>query len=179
MRRKFQQLERVLLYWRINQLSEMDLRNWLRGYSKLVILGIGNSMRGDDALGLEIVEQLKGKVPQNVVLFAGETTPERFSAKIARLKSTHVLLIDAAHFDAEPGETRLVPPSEIDGVALSTHTAPLYILAEVIEKRARAKVMLLGVQPKRVHFGEQMTPEAHKAAKKVAKIIVEILNKGK
>ncbi len=132
-------------------------------------------MRGDDALGLQVIKQLQGKVSSRVTLLSGETTPERFSAKIGRLKATHVLLVDAAHFDAEPGQTRLVPSSEIEGVTLSTHTAPLYILAEVVEKRVGAKVMLLGVQPKTVHFGEEMTSEACMAADKVAKMIVKVL----
>ena len=35
-----------------------DLKEFLDGYSKLVILGIGNDIRGDDGLGPYIINRL-------------------------------------------------------------------------------------------------------------------------
>ncbi|MEM2994692.1 MAG: hydrogenase maturation peptidase HycI [Candidatus Bathyarchaeia archaeon] len=154
---------------------ENTLKKWLKGYRKLAILGVGNPMRGDDALGIEILKLLKNKVPKNVKLMNCETMPENFTGKIRRFKPSHVLLIDAAHFGAKTGEAKLFMPKEISGLVLSTHAMPISLLAETIQKSVGASVMLLGIQPKTVNFGEKLSPETQKAIEETAKIIVEIL----
>jgi hydrogenase 3 maturation protease len=153
-----------------------QLAAWLKDCSKIAILGIGNPLRGDDAVGMEIVKLLKGKVPMNVELLECETVPENFTRQIREFNPTHVLMIDAAQFEAEPGEARLVPPEKILGMTLSTHAIPLSMLAEVIKDSINAKVMILGVQPQKIEFGEGLTPELQKASKRIAGILAEALN---
>ena len=150
---------------------EKELKKWLTNCRRLVVLGIGNPLRGDDALGLEILRRLEGKVPSKVTLIECQTTPENFTGKIKRLKPTHVLMIDAAGFEAKPGKAKLIPPEDIAGVALSTHAMPLFMLAEILQKSIGAKVVLLGVQPKLVSFGEQLTPEIEKASEEISKVL--------
>ena len=154
---------------------EHKLKNWLGDCRKLVVLGIGNPLRGDDALGLDILKILKGKVSTSVGLIECQTTPENFTGKIKRLKPSHVLMIDAACFGANPGRARLVPPEKIAGVAVSTHAMPLHMLAEILEKSVGAKVVLLAVQPKIVDFGEGLTPELEGALKKIGEQLLGVL----
>ncbi|MEM2971217.1 MAG: hydrogenase maturation peptidase HycI [Candidatus Bathyarchaeia archaeon] len=151
------------------------LKKWLMKHRKLVILGIGNPMKGDDALGIEILKLLKNKMPKNVKLIECQITPENFTGKIRRFKPSHVLIIDATQFGAKVGEAKLFLPNRISCSALSTHTMPLSLLAEIIQKSIGARVMLLGIQPKNVNFGEKISPEIQKAIKETAKIIVEVL----
>jgi hydrogenase 3 maturation protease len=153
----------------------MELRKWLLKCSKLAVLGVGNPLRGDDSLGLEILRQLKGRVPHNVRLIESQTMPENFTGKVERFKPSHVLLIDTASFDAKPGAVRLIPPEGIEGVAIWTHALPLSIFAEIVQKSIKAKVLLLGVQPKTVNYREGLSPEVEKASKKIAETIAEVL----
>ena len=44
---------------------EKELKNWFLDAKKVVIAGIGNSIRLDDYVGLNIVEKLKGKLARN------------------------------------------------------------------------------------------------------------------
>jgi hydrogenase 3 maturation protease len=156
---------------------EKALKKWLKGYHKLAILGIGNPMKGDDALGIEILKLLKNNVPKNVKLIECQTMPENSTGKIRRFKPSHVLMIDAADFMAKAGKAKLFQPSAISGLALSTHAMPLYMLAETIQNSIGASVMLLGIQPKNVDFGEKPSPEIQKAVKEIAKKIVTALKK--
>lgn len=55
-----------------------QLTDWLKDYNKLVILGIGNPMRGNNAVGVEIVKLLEGKVLENVKLLECPPVPENF-----------------------------------------------------------------------------------------------------
>ncbi len=152
-----------------------ELRVWLGGCDKVAVLGIGNPLRRDDAVGLEIVKLLKGRVPRKVRLLECETVPENFTREIREFSPTHVLMIDAAQLGAEPGEARLVPPERILGMVLSTHAIPLSLLTEVIKQSIDAEVMILGVQPKEIEFGEGLTPELRRASKRIVSILVRIL----
>lgn len=152
-----------------------ELRKWLQECSKLAVLGIGNPLRGDDAVGLEILRFLNGKVPYNVRLIEAYTMPENFTGEVERFKPSHVLLIDAASFRSKPGAVRLIPPEDIEGVVVSTHALPLSIFAEVVQLSVKAKVLLLGVRPKTVRFVEGLSPEVEKAAKYIAEALAVIL----
>lgn len=156
-------------------LWEIELKQWLQKCNKLVVLGIGNSLRGDDALGLEILKLLRGKVPRSVKLIESGTMPENFTDEVKLLKPSHVLLIDATSSNAEPGVVRLVRPEDIDGLVVSAHALPLSMFAEVVQKSVEAKVLLLGVQPKIVEFAEGLTPEVEKAVEKVAEKLARLL----
>jgi len=148
---------------------------WLRDYERLAVLGIGNPLRGDDAIGVEILKRLKGNVPKNVKLLECEMVPENFLSKIELFEPTHVLMVDAAQLGIEPGEARLIPPEKIAGTALSTHAMPLSILAGIIQEDSKVKVMLLGVQPEKTEFGEGLSPKLQKASKEIARIIIEVV----
>jgi len=65
------------------------------------VLGIGNPLRGDDAVGLRIIQNLMGKVPDDVLLLECEMVPENYLSKIEQFKPTHVLMVDAAQLNEE------------------------------------------------------------------------------
>ena len=81
---------------------EKDLKNWLVNAKKIVIVGIGNPIRKDDYVGLKIVENLKGKLSEKVLLLEAETVPENYLLDIEEFSPTHVILIDAAFLGLMP-----------------------------------------------------------------------------
>ena len=139
------------------------------------MLGIGNPLRGDDAVGLRVIHNLQGKVPENVLLLECEMVPENYLSKIEQFKPTHVLMVDAAQLNKEAGASRLIPVEEIAGTALSTHTLPLSFLAEIIKQNVGAKVMLLGIQPGIIEFREGLSLKLQEASNKIADLIVTVL----
>ncbi len=152
-----------------------QIASWLKDYRRLAVLGIGNPLRGDDAVGIEILKALRRKVPENVKLFECEMVPENFLSELEMFKPSHVLMIDAAYFEAESGEARLIPPEKIPGTALSTHAMPLSLFAEILRGNLKAKVVLLGIQPEKVEFGEDLTPRLRKVSKEIAGIVRKAL----
>ena len=151
------------------------LLSWLRNANRVMILGIGNPMRGDDAIGVEVIKMLRGRVPSCVKLLECQTVPENFIGDIIRFKPSHVLMIDAGQFGAGPGETRLFPPERISGIAISTHNMPLRILSRILEETVSANVLLLAIQPKNTSFDEAMSLEVLETAKAVADMLSEVL----
>ena len=69
--------------------------------SKVLILGIGNPLKADDAAGPLVCEKISGRVKADVI-DAG-TVPENYIGSIIKKAPENILIIDAIDFDAKPG----------------------------------------------------------------------------
>ena len=156
---------------------EAYLAKFFEERGKAVIIGVGNPLRGDDGVGMKILEYLEDMDLPDVMLLNTETVPEAFTGKVSEYEPTHVLLVDAANFRGEPGDAKLISSAQIGGTAVSTHSLPLTIFITYIEKTLDVKVKLLGIQPKRIEFYTEMTPELEEASKKISEILIKILEK--
>ena len=152
-----------------------DLVAFLGGANgrRIVLLGIGSSIRSDDAVGLAVVDNLRGRKMDGVLLLNTDTRPENFTGIIRQFDPTHVIMIDAAHLNAPIGSARIIPKERIGGEPISTHHLPLTELANFIEGTMRADVTLIGIQPSSMSYGTEMTAKLKEAAKKVSDIIFE------
>ena len=159
----------------------MSLEQGLREYfgvkpRRVVIVGVGNPIRGDDAVGPKIIELLEEKPVEDVLALNTESVPEAFTGKVEEFKPTHVLMVDAANFRGAPGETKLITAEHIGGQAISTHSLPLTIFISYIEKSLGVEVLLLGIQPMSIGLGEPMTEPLEAAAVSVANTLYQILS---
>ena len=157
----------------------MSLEQGLRDYfgvdeKRVVLVGVGNPIRGDDAVGPRIIELLESK--PNVLLLNTESVPEAFTGKVEQFTPTHVLMIDAANFRGAAGETKLISGEQIGGHAISTHSLPLNIFISYIERSLGIKVILLGIQPRSIGLGEPMTEPLEAAAKSIANTLYQVLS---
>lgn len=137
---------------------KLDLSSLLEGAARVAIVGIGSDMRGDDAVGIEVVRRLRRRLSSpNVLLIEAGVAPENFTAEIKKFEPSHVILIDAADFGSEPGAAILSEPEAIAGRPISTHTMPLSLLASYLRAQTAAKVVLLGIQPSSTGMGARMS----------------------
>lgn len=154
-----------------------ELSEFFKERGKLVIIGVGNPLRGDDGAGIHVLNHLKLMDIPDVLLLNAETVPEAFTSKITGYNPTHVLIVDSANFHGEPGEAKLINSEQIGGSSISTHSLPLTLFINYIEKTIDAKVRLLGIQPKQIEFNTKLSPELEKTIKEIIHIIGEVLNK--
>jgi len=162
---------RKTLKWQIDD----KLRSWLSDARRVVIAGVGNPLRKDDFVGVKIVRNLQEKVPQSVYLIECETVPESFIGPITEFKPTHILIIDAASLNLEPGSPELIDPNQLVGQpAISTHALPLQVFCEYVARTTGARVALLTIQPKDTGFGEGLTAEAEKTAEYLTNLLSKI-----
>jgi len=153
-----------------------DLAKWLSNFRRAVIVGIGNPLRHDDGVGIEVVKELKGKaLGDTILLIESESVPEDFVEPIVEFKPSHILIIDAALLGVEPGFAKLTSSSEISGIAISTHALPVQIFCSYLKKVTGAEVGLLLIQPENVDFGEGLSPELRRAVDKVVDVLLRIL----
>jgi len=155
---------------------EQTLCKWLSGARRVVIVGIGSQLQGDDAAGARVVEQLHGRTPGSVLPLVCWTVPESYAEPIRSFRPTHVLLIDAAELGEMPGVFRLVSAEDVLGLALSTHSMPLSLLAEYLRKTTGAKIALLALQPKQTEFGARLSQELDRVTHDLADVLLRVVS---
>ena len=106
---------------------------------------------------------------------AAGPAPENCTAEIRGRKPSHVIIVDAADMNAPVGTTRLIDPAQVTGAAFATHGLPLGVLAGYLASEIGCAVMLVGIQPGSLEFGESLTPEVAKAADELVDILRECL----
>jgi hydrogenase maturation protease len=157
-----------------------DLREQLQQLlqGRVCLMGLGNVLYGDDGFGVRLAEALKseGRDPkaedrsedmdgsysdfglQSHVIIVG-TSPERFISRVADEGFDHLIFLDAAEFGATPGSVVLLNSDEMAArfPQVSTHKLSLGLLAKQVEANGKTKAWLLGVQPKSLKPGEELT----------------------
>ncbi len=155
---------------------EKELRKWLKGAERVVIVGIGNPIRMDDFVGVKIVQNLRGRVSDKVMLIEAETVPENYMHEIIDFQPTHIILIDAAIQGLKPGETRLAKTNELKSFpVLSTHMLPLRLFCEHLSETVETEICFLLIEPKATGFGEGMTSEIDNLAQRATKNLIAVL----
>jgi len=133
------------------------LADRLRGRGRVVLVGIGNPLLGDDAAGCLVARGVKGTPGIDVV--ESDDVPERDVLRIADANPDVVLLADAVDLGAPPGSVALLEPDALAGYAPTTHRVPLSLIATLIRRAAAADVLVLAIQPGRLTPGAGVSPE--------------------
>jgi len=132
----------------------MELKNLLHG--NVVILGVGNELRGDDGVGVYIAKKLKGRKAIN----AG-VAPENFVGKIKKMKPERIVIFDALDFGGKPGEIKIIDARKTEGLRVSTHSLPLSFFCGLF---GRTEIYIVGIQPRNREFGGRIDLEVKRTA---------------
>lgn len=120
------------------------------------MVGVGNPLRGDDAVGPALVERLYGKIEADL-LDVGEV-PESYLSRITDLQPDTVLILDAVDVGAKPGSLAIIETSDLGNLNLSTHKMGLDLFMRYLQQLTGADVFMLGIQPQTTHLGEPLSP---------------------
>ncbi|MBI4982333.1 MAG: hydrogenase maturation protease [Candidatus Omnitrophica bacterium] len=139
-----------------NLLSLNHLALSLKG--KVLIIGIGNPLKNDDAAGSILASRLKEKLP--CIVYDVGASPENYLGKIIKDKPETIVIIDAVDFGAKPGEYAVFEASGIKTTNLfSTHNASIGLTINYLFNNLKVNIMLLAIQPKDIGLGEKLSPE--------------------
>jgi hydrogenase 3 maturation protease len=153
----------------------MSLREELarRLSGRVVVVGVGNPLRGDDAAGCLVARRLQGTPGVRVV--EAEEVPESFVGDIAAAMPDVVALVDAVDLGAEPGAVAMLEREQVATYAPTTHRMPLSLVMEVVQRRTGADVFLIAVQPLTLAFGAKVSPEVSETVEVLAAVLSELL----
>jgi hydrogenase maturation protease len=147
------------------------------------VLGCGNTLVGDDGVGIRVIEHLmEMKLPENVeIIDAGVGG----MAILSWIEDTDkVVIIDAVQTGNEPPGTvyeftdKEMPPSDM--FMLSLHDLNLVDTLNIgrLVQKMPDEIVIIGVEVKRVaEFTRELTPEVEAAMPEIIDLVLKEINK--
>ncbi len=151
------------------------LKNKFKDAKRIAVLGIGSSLRSDDAAGLLVAEELKKIRNSKLKVFFGSTAPENLTGEIIKYGPSHIIIIDSVDMDQKPGSILLADPQEVDGISFYSHMLPIKMTIDYLLESIKCEIIIIGIQPKSLEFGETVSGEVKKSAEQIADAIRKIL----
>jgi hydrogenase 3 maturation protease len=153
----------------------MDLQKQLATgiQGNVVVMGIGNPCRGDDAAGSLVAQQI-GAVPGVRVIDAQEV-PENYLRQVVGEGPDTVVLIDSVDLDSAPGSVAVLDKDQVAGYWPSTHRMPLSLLMDYLERETHARVCLIAIQPRQTAFLQPVSGEVHASVAGIAEVLKGVL----
>ncbi|MCF7876494.1 hydrogenase maturation protease [Candidatus Bipolaricaulota bacterium] len=128
---------------------------------KLGVLGIGNTLKGDDGIGVVLVNELKkGEFPGEVEFHEVGTSGMNILHYLEGLDKA--VIVDALRSGGDPGDSIFFRPEEVDSdiSVRSTHDANLLEAIELSETLGERpeKIIIMGVIPDDMSIRDGLSP---------------------
>ncbi|MHC4640970.1 MAG: hydrogenase 3 maturation endopeptidase HyCI [Planctomycetota bacterium] len=140
--------------------------------STTVIVGIGNTLKGDDGAGPLVCEQLGGKICAELI-DAG-TVPENYIQTIIRKAPQNLLVLDAIDFGASAGTINIFKPEQLNSLAFSTHTLSPRLFVDMVCQDIQVDVYFVGIQPAQMQLGQPQSEQVNEAIQWLVGALTEI-----
>ncbi|MGC8976380.1 MAG: hydrogenase maturation protease [Candidatus Ratteibacteria bacterium] len=145
----------------------------IKNGEKTVIIGIGNRLRTDDGAGSIIVEKLKEKIKkENIIFIDAEIKIENYIGIIKKISPSFILIIDTIDFGSFPGDFKIFKIEDLKDTTISTHNLSIPLLKKLINDK---EILLFGIQPKNLNFGEGLSLEVKNSIEKIIKYFEDSL----
>jgi hydrogenase maturation protease len=150
---------------------------------RTVILGIGNTLLGDEGIGVHLLHALESHGgPSDADYLDGGTLSFTLLAPISDANA--LLVMDATELDAPPGTVRLFEGVDMDRFLGSRRKASVHevglidlmamarLLGSIPERRA-----LIGIQPEYLDWAEAPTPAVAAAIPQACDLALAVLDR--
>jgi hydrogenase maturation protease len=149
---------------------------------RVLVLGVGNTLLGDEAAGVRVVEALASRRPwpDGVEFVDGGTLSFTLAGTVAAHDA--LLVIDAAELGAAPGTVQLFQDDRMDAFLggnrrQSVHEVSLLDVLAItrVEGLLPARRALIAIQPERIEWSESLSPAVAGAQERVCAIAWELI----
>ncbi len=132
---------------------------------KILFVGIGNLLKMDDGVGVYISSNIRSN--DLVSALTVEVSLENYIGKINSLNPDVLILIDCVEMNSPAGTSKLLDISQVKDITFNTHNISLKRFSDFF----KMPVFLLGIQPEKVKFGENMSYIVKEEADKIINVI--------
>jgi hydrogenase maturation protease len=156
---------------------EGPVRSWLlsSGDRTVHLVGVGNPIKRDDGVGLEVVSKLRkvlgARPTPGLIIHASSLNPERIMSRVAS-KGDHLILFDAVDANKEPGSIVCASLDDTKFGFFATHNIPLKLIPGVAGGLSRMHVV--GIQPESLDVGEGLSDTVRMARDRLVATITDI-----
>lgn len=147
-------------------------------YKKITVLGLGNILMQDEGVGIHVINELeKQDLPKEIELIDGGTAGLDI---FPSLKDTDkLIMIDALKADKTPGTIYRLGLEDLTAgsslATLSLHQVGVLEILTVLKKEGRAakEIVIIGIEPKRIGWGLELSSEIKAKIPKITDIIMK------
>ena len=132
---------------------------------KILFVGIGNLLKTDDGIGVYISNRIRNK--DNILSLTVETGIENYIGKINSLNPDILVLLDCMDLKSGAGTFKIQEVNQVQDLTFNTHNISLRRISDFFEM----PVYILGIQPEKVDFGENISYLVKHIADKIIKHI--------
>ena len=152
-----------------------DLREQLisRIQGTVVVMGIGNPCRGDDAAGGLVVAQIRDA--PGVSAIDAQDVPENHWRQVANQRPDTIILVDSVNLYSAPGCVAVLDKDRIAGYWPTTHRMPVGVLMSYFERETHARIFMVGIQPGQTEFMQSVSEEVKASVAAVADVLNRVL----
>ena len=154
------------------------LRKEILAAQRVVLLGVGNISKGDDAAGILCAQELKKRIGRRagsrLKILLGYETPENMTGDIRKFRPNLVLILDAAQGGYKPGTVFIVGKNLIKDDGVSTHSISLVFLVSYLEETIGGKAIILGIQPLNMGLGDSICLPVRKTAERLSAYLAHV-----
>lgn len=127
---------------------------------KLGVLGVGNTLKGDDGIGVVLLNRLReSDLPGEVEFYEVGTSGMNILHHLKDLDAA--IIIDAIRSKGEPGDSVFFSPDDVDNdlEVRGTHDANLLEAIELSETMGERpdRVVIMGIIPKNMEINEDLS----------------------
>ena len=151
------------------------------------IIGIGQSLRGDDAAGLEAVRLWQERHQANIERqnLQVELTELPVIGLLNLLEGTRtVILVDAVHSNAKAGTIHLLSEDQLESFSNGSGSAHGWGVAETLSLGRKLmpstmpeELFLIGIEAGDLSLGESFSPDVEKALPELAYLIEQLVTR--
>jgi hydrogenase maturation protease len=145
---------------------------------KRVVLGVGNTIMGDEGVGVRCVEWLASRLPPDVSAVDGGTSTNEL---LEDIEAADVLIIvDAIATTLPPGsivrlEGDRIPSAFSNKLSPHQHGINDLLANLALLDRSPKHIVLFGIAPERIELGMELTPAVAAAVPEVGRMVLEEL----
>ena len=152
--------------------------------SKMLIVGLGNPILGDDGVGWKVAEEVKKQIPSDLPVDVECVSLGGISLMEHLIGYDRAILIDSLAVEGPAGSILTLPLADLPNYSayhtMSAHDTSLQNAMELgrgIGAKLPERVMVVGITAKQIfEFSEELTPEIKAAVPQAVKAVVDILN---
>ena len=149
--------------------------------TRVAVIGIGQSLRGDDAAGLEAVRRWQEKFPETANKPGVQTEASEVPglALIDLLNDVDAaILVDAVQGSAKPGTIHRLSESELASFTSGSKSAHGWGVAETLQMRSlltdtKVNIRIIGIEAEQMELGARLSNAVENALPTLCEVIEE------
>jgi hydrogenase maturation protease len=141
--------------------------------SKVLVIGYGNTLRGDDAAGVQAAELISKRHPETTCVLLHQLVPE-LSEQIAECDL--VFFIDAQQGITQPN-ARLIEPGNKADQPRTHFISPesLLALSQQLYQRTPSKAYIVGIPAAEFEFSESLSAQTDRAMHECIELVSRMI----